>query len=92
MVWVVWVNIALVGVAQIMGSCGPYLSASYGSAAILMFAEKKAATRDVERIVVKLDKLTVDALFVIIGVLLPPFIYLTVPRLLIIEEDNLAII
>ncbi|KAF0188108.1 MAG: hypothetical protein FD168_1984 [Desulfobulbaceae bacterium] len=75
MVWVVWVNIALVGVAQIMGSCGPYLSASYGSAAILMFAEKRAATRDAEKNVVIAVKLTVDALFVIIGVLLPPYIY-----------------
>jgi hypothetical protein len=74
MVWVLWVNIDLLGVAQIMGSCGPYLSASYGSVAILMFAQKRVAIKDAERNVVRADELTVDALFVFIGVLLPPYI------------------
>jgi hypothetical protein len=82
MVWVEWVKIALVGVVQIMGSCGPYLSASYGSAAILIFAERRVATKDAERNVVKIDKLPVDALFVIIDVLLPPVIcYLCPPMM-----------
>lgn len=74
MVWVLWVNIDLLGVAQIMGSCGPYLSASYGSAAIPMFAQKRVAVKDAERNVVRADKPAVDALFVFIGVFLPPYI------------------